>query len=176
MLCIATHHVVGDPRLTMDFAYAYARRFADKPFLSTVPKTWLCGPLKYFDTPSVPVLSPTHGVNPRYHHLSRPASPSLPSPRATFKSTQQPRNSPRSGARSTLPHQLQVSALSRFSPHFCSTHDSCRTVSPAGRQGDQYQVGCQRSRTRSDPCDGPGLLLWKFQASLSHEDGSPMRM
>ena len=41
----------------MDFAYAYARRFANKPFLSTVPKTWSREPLKYFDTPSAPVSS-----------------------------------------------------------------------------------------------------------------------
>jgi hypothetical protein len=39
----------------MDFTYAYARRFANKPYLSTVPKTWSREPLKYFDTPSSPV-------------------------------------------------------------------------------------------------------------------------
>jgi len=41
----------------MDFAYAYARRFANKPYLSTVPKAWSREPLKYFDTPSAPVSS-----------------------------------------------------------------------------------------------------------------------
>ena len=41
----------------MDFTYAYARRFANKPYLSTVPKTWSRDPLKYFDTPSAPVAS-----------------------------------------------------------------------------------------------------------------------
>ena len=55
VLCIATHHVVGDLTSTMDFTYAYARRFANKPFLSTVPKSWSREPLKYFDTPSSPV-------------------------------------------------------------------------------------------------------------------------
>jgi len=55
--------MVGDLSSMMDFAYA--RRFANKPFLSTVPKIWSREPLKYFDTPSAPVLSPTHDVNPR---------------------------------------------------------------------------------------------------------------
>ena len=57
VLCITTHHVVGDLASTMDFTYAYARRFANKPYLSTVPKTWSRKPLKYFDTPSAPVSS-----------------------------------------------------------------------------------------------------------------------
>ena len=57
VLCITTHHVVADLTATMDFAYAYARRFANKPYLSTVPKTWSREPLKYFDTPSAPVSS-----------------------------------------------------------------------------------------------------------------------
>jgi len=39
----------------MDFTYAYARRFANKPYLSTVPKSWSREPLKYFDTLSSPV-------------------------------------------------------------------------------------------------------------------------
>ena len=56
-MCITTHHVVGDLASTMDFTYAYARRFANKPYLSTVPKTWSREPLKYFDTPSSPVSS-----------------------------------------------------------------------------------------------------------------------
>lgn len=41
----------------MDFTYAYARRFANKPYLSTVPKTWSREPLKYFDTASAPVAN-----------------------------------------------------------------------------------------------------------------------
>ena len=41
----------------MDFAYAYARRFANKPYMSTVPRTWSREPLKYFDTPSTPISS-----------------------------------------------------------------------------------------------------------------------
>ena len=41
----------------MDFTYAYARRFANKPYLSTVPKAWSREPLKYFDSPSAPVSS-----------------------------------------------------------------------------------------------------------------------
>ena len=41
----------------MDFIYAYARRLANKPYLSTVPKTWSREPLVYFDTPSCPVSS-----------------------------------------------------------------------------------------------------------------------
>lgn len=57
VLCITTHHVVGDLTSTMDFTYAYARRFANKPYLSTVPKTWSREPLKYFDTASTPVSS-----------------------------------------------------------------------------------------------------------------------
>ena len=55
MLCIATHHMVGDLSSTMDFSYAH--RFANKPFLPTVPKIWPREPLKYFDTPSTPVSS-----------------------------------------------------------------------------------------------------------------------
>jgi len=39
----------------MDFTYAYARRFANKPYLSTVPKNWSREPLNYFGTPSDPV-------------------------------------------------------------------------------------------------------------------------
>ncbi|KAF9789193.1 transferase family-domain-containing protein [Thelephora terrestris] len=57
VLCIATHHVIADLASTMDFVYAYARRFAGKPYLSTVPKTWSREPLMYFDTPSCPVSS-----------------------------------------------------------------------------------------------------------------------
>lgn len=41
----------------MDFTYAYARRFANKPYLATVPKDWSRKPLKYFDTPLSPVSS-----------------------------------------------------------------------------------------------------------------------
>lgn len=41
----------------MDFTYAYARRFANKPYLATVPKSWSREPLKYFDAPSSPVSS-----------------------------------------------------------------------------------------------------------------------
>jgi len=59
VLCIAVHHVAGDLTSTMAFTYAYARRFAGKPFHATVPKTWLRQPLKYFDTPSCPVSTLT---------------------------------------------------------------------------------------------------------------------
>jgi hypothetical protein len=41
----------------MDFTYAYARRFANKPYLSTVPASWSRQPLKYFDTASAPLSS-----------------------------------------------------------------------------------------------------------------------
>jgi hypothetical protein len=41
----------------MDFTYAYARRFAGKPYLATIPNDWSREPLKYFDTPSSPVSS-----------------------------------------------------------------------------------------------------------------------
>lgn len=41
----------------MDFTYAYARRFANEPYLETVPRDWSRKPLKYFDTPSSPVSS-----------------------------------------------------------------------------------------------------------------------
>ncbi|KAF9643109.1 hypothetical protein BDM02DRAFT_3123852, partial [Thelephora ganbajun] len=57
ILCITTHHIVADLTSMMDFIYAYARRFANKPYLSTVPKIWSREPLKYFDTPSAPVSS-----------------------------------------------------------------------------------------------------------------------
>jgi hypothetical protein len=41
----------------MDFTYAYARRFANEPYLATIPKDWSREPLKYFDIPSSPVSS-----------------------------------------------------------------------------------------------------------------------
>ena len=41
----------------MDFTYAYARRFANKPYMSTIPKHWSRDPLKYFDTPSAPAAT-----------------------------------------------------------------------------------------------------------------------
>ena len=41
----------------MYFTYAYARRFANQPYLVTIPKEWSREPLKYFDTPTSPVSS-----------------------------------------------------------------------------------------------------------------------
>ena len=34
MLCIITHHIIGDLSLTIDFAYAYTRHFANKLYIS----------------------------------------------------------------------------------------------------------------------------------------------
>ena len=54
VLCITTHHAVGDLSSMMGFTYAYARRFTTKPYPSTVLKHWSRDHLKYFDTPSTP--------------------------------------------------------------------------------------------------------------------------
>ena len=68
----------------MDFAYAYARRFANKPFLSTVPKTWSREPLKYFDTPAAPVASlPLMDTIPGITILSPGQPPAFPLPEPT---------------------------------------------------------------------------------------------
>lgn len=84
VLCNAIHHVVGDLASVMDFTYAYARRFANKPYLATVPKDWSRNPLKYFDTPSsrvssLPLLNAIPGIT--VLPLNRPPPPSpLPEP------------------------------------------------------------------------------------------------
>ena len=84
VLCIATHHVVGDLTSTMDFAYAYARRFANKPYLSTVPKRWSREPLSYFDTPSAPVSSlPLMTTIPGITILPPDQPPAFPLPEPT---------------------------------------------------------------------------------------------
>jgi len=107
----------------MDFAYAYARRLANKPFLSTVPKTRSREPLEHFETPSMPVSSLPLMTSIPGITISLQTSLLLPSlsqsQLTSSKSTRQPRSSPRSKTRSILPHQLQVPALSRFSPLFC---------------------------------------------------------
>jgi len=167
----------------VDFAYAYARCFANKPFLSTVPGTWSRGPFKCFDTPSVPVsplpfMMSIPGITipspdqPPLHFLSQ-------SQLTSSKSTRQPRNSPRSKTRSTLPHQLQASALSKSSPPFCGnprfvscflTYRKMRrsilgwlsTVESTLQPAPWSRTASRKPSTR--PC-----------VSLSREDRSPIR-
>lgn len=73
--------MVGDLSSTMDFVYAFARRFANKPYLSTVPKQWTRDPLSYFDTPSAPVSAlPLLTTIPGIKILPKGQTPGFPLP------------------------------------------------------------------------------------------------